>query len=121
MTQLYSYKGAYPYPLPVDMEGYDLNDFLLAPEKPNLLPDEKLEWTGTNWIAVKFNLAETEFKSRDVREERNKLLQESDVYVIKAYELNLPVSQQVIDYRQALRDITTQPGFPWEINWPTQP
>lgn len=24
-------------------------------------------------------------------------------------------------YRQALRDITTQTGFPWEITWPTQP
>jgi hypothetical protein len=24
-------------------------------------------------------------------------------------------------YRQALRDITTQAGFPWTIDWPTQP
>ena len=24
-------------------------------------------------------------------------------------------------YRQALRDITTQTGFPWTITWPTQP
>lgn len=24
-------------------------------------------------------------------------------------------------YRQALRDISDQPGFPWEINWPTEP
>ena len=24
-------------------------------------------------------------------------------------------------YRQALRDITTQDGFPWEITWPTAP
>lgn len=24
-------------------------------------------------------------------------------------------------YRQALRDIPTQPDFPWTINWPTQP
>jgi hypothetical protein len=24
-------------------------------------------------------------------------------------------------YRQALRDITSQTGFPWSINWPTQP
>jgi hypothetical protein len=23
-------------------------------------------------------------------------------------------------FRQALRDITTQAGFPWEITWPTQ-
>jgi len=24
-------------------------------------------------------------------------------------------------HRQALRDITTQPGFPWTIEWPEQP
>jgi len=24
-------------------------------------------------------------------------------------------------YRQALRDLTKQTGFPWEINWPTEP
>lgn len=24
-------------------------------------------------------------------------------------------------YRQELRDITSQPGFPWEITWPTSP
>ena len=24
-------------------------------------------------------------------------------------------------YRQALRDLTTQSGFPWTIEWPTQP
>lgn len=24
-------------------------------------------------------------------------------------------------YRQELRDITSQPGFPWEITWPTAP
>jgi Phage tail assembly chaperone protein len=24
-------------------------------------------------------------------------------------------------YRQALRDITSQPGFPWDITWPVEP
>jgi hypothetical protein len=24
-------------------------------------------------------------------------------------------------YRQALRDITAQSGFPWDTQWPTQP
>ena len=24
-------------------------------------------------------------------------------------------------YRQALRDVPTQSGFPWEVTWPTQP
>ena len=24
-------------------------------------------------------------------------------------------------YRQALRDIPEQPGFPWDVEWPTKP
>jgi hypothetical protein len=28
---------------------------------------------------------------------------------------------QWADYRQALRDVTSQPGFPHEITWPTEP
>ena len=24
-------------------------------------------------------------------------------------------------YRQALRDVTAQPGFPWDVTWPTAP
>jgi hypothetical protein len=24
-------------------------------------------------------------------------------------------------YRQALRDVPSQAGFPWEVQWPTQP
>lgn len=30
-------------------------------------------------------------------------------------------SKEWQDYCQALRDITSQPGFPWEINWPVEP
>ena len=33
-----------------------------------------------------------------------------------------PVDKAVwATYRQALRDITTQTGFPWAVNWPPQP
>jgi hypothetical protein len=30
-------------------------------------------------------------------------------------------SQEWVDYCQAVRDITDQTGFPWEINWPVAP
>lgn len=33
-----------------------------------------------------------------------------------------PVDQAAwATYRQALRDISTQVGFPWEVQWPTEP
>jgi hypothetical protein len=31
------------------------------------------------------------------------------------------VSTPWATYRQALRDLTTQSGFPWEVTWPTEP
>lgn len=56
-----------------------------------------------------------------VRKERDELLAATDWRVIKAYETgsNIPAEWEL--YRQALRDITTQEGFPHDITWPTQP
>jgi hypothetical protein len=53
-----------------------------------------------------------------VRFKRNEKLKESDWTQIP----DVPVDKQAwATYRQALRDITIQTGFPWEITWPTQP
>lgn len=117
MEQLYSYKGSFPYPLPTDMSAYDIDDFILAPDKPNLLPGEVLEWADGSWQVRGPNAAETDFKWHGNRQRRNQLLAESDVYIIRAYETGQSVSQSVIDYRQQLRDITTQPD-PFNIVWP---
>lgn len=120
MADLYSYKGAYPYPLPKDMSGYDINDFTLAPEKPVLSPGEKLEWGGSAWAARPANEAESAIQWQKVRDQRHALLEESDVIVIRNTEDGLHVSQEVKDYRQALRDVTMQSN-PFDITWPVKP
>lgn len=52
------------------------------------------------------------------RNYRNKLLTDSDWTQVA----DAPVDKQAwAIYRQALRDITNQPGFPTEITWPTKP
>jgi hypothetical protein len=63
----------------------------------------------------------TEDQARSVRSERDRLLQETDWIVIKAYERNenIPAAWEV--YRQALRDITLQEGFPFKVTWPDKP
>jgi hypothetical protein len=125
MIELYSYKGAYPYPLPEDMSNYLLEDFVLAPSKPDLLIDEFLDWDGSNWIVRKANASETSIKGQEVRDFRNLLLDKSDIDIIQSYEKSLTGQSvdatSLIIYRQQLRDITTQPGFPWEIVWPEKP
>lgn len=52
---------------------------------------------------------------------RSKLLSESDWVVAKYTELALPIPNEWIVYRQALRDITAQADFPNNIVWPVMP
>lgn len=120
MTQLYSYKGAYPYPLPQDMSHYDIKDFYLAPEAPALLPGQVLEWNLPNWSVRDPNTAELEIQWAAVRVQRDTFLSLSDVYVVRAYENRELVPQATVDYRQALRDVTDQPN-PFAIVWPQAP
>ena len=56
-----------------------------------------------------------------IRKQRDEKLAESDWRMIKAWETQTAVSTEWATYRQALRDVTTQTGFPWEVTWPTQP
>jgi len=59
--------------------------------------------------------------SREVRRTRTKLLSDTDWVVTKSLETGDDVPQAWREYRQALREITEQEGFPLEVNWPTEP
>jgi hypothetical protein len=57
-------------------------------------------------------------QSTSVRTQRGQKLKESDWTQVA----DAPVDQAAwATYRQALRDVTGQEGFPWTITWPTQP
>lgn len=69
----------------------------------------------TNWVITQIPDSEEATK---VREQRNIKLTQSDWTQI----LDAPVDKTTwATYRQALRDVPLQSGFPWSINWPTQP
>ena len=57
-------------------------------------------------------------QAKNVRNSRNQKLAETDWVVIKAMETGTAVPADVAAERQALRDITTQAGFPWTVTWP---
>jgi hypothetical protein len=59
--------------------------------------------------------------SKGIRGFRDKLLAESDWVVTKSLELGEAVPEDWLTYRQALRDITSQEGFPLDVTWPTKP
>jgi hypothetical protein len=72
-------------------------------------------------MVVNAKAAEPARKSVSARGERDKLLSECDWIVIKAKETSTNVPAAWKTYRQELRDITTQEGFPNTITWPTKP
>jgi hypothetical protein len=64
------------------------------------------------------NLKLFEF-TQNIRERRNKLLAESDWTQLK--DVQEPVSSKWQIYRQGLRDLPSQDGFPFNITWPLKP
>jgi len=57
-------------------------------------------------------------QAKSVRQSRGEKLKDSDWTQVN----DAPVDQAAwATYRQALRDVTQQSGFPWTITWPTQP
>lgn len=57
-------------------------------------------------------------QAKSARATRDAKLAATDWMVIKAVEAGAAVPADTVAYRQALRDITSQAGFPWEIVWP---
>jgi hypothetical protein len=74
-------------------------------------------WTQ-QWTTREPTEDETLANATEVRAERNTKLAESDWTQV----LDAPIDQPSWAlYRQALRDLTAQPGFPWTVEWPEAP
>lgn len=57
-------------------------------------------------------------QAKFVRTDRNKRLADCDWTQLP----DAPVDHQAwATYRQALRNVSSQPGFPWDVQWPEEP
>lgn len=65
--------------------------------------------------------AEKEILENEIRKNRDKFLMETDWIVSKSLELGQEIPTEWKTYRQSLRDITKQSGFPYSIEWPSKP
>lgn len=79
------------------------------------------QWTQV-WTVSDASSAEiaerTEQKAAEVRDQRNVRLSDTDWTQVA----DAPVDKSAwAAYRQSLRDISKQTGFPWEITWPEKP
>lgn len=81
------------------------------------------------WVVTQLPVAKTQTEidnddavmASQVRVDRDSRLAETDWRVIKHLELNENIPGVWEVYRQALRDVPAQAGFPWEVNWPVEP
>jgi hypothetical protein len=77
--------------------------WVLRREVVDLTPEQKAEVDDNAAISI--------------RKQRDALLKETDWYGLS--DVTMPT--EIAVYRQALRDITSQDGFPHTITWPTKP
>ena len=86
-------------------------------------PDGNVPFTAEEESEADAGLAKWESEAADrqaaeVRKERNDKLEGSDWTQV----IDAPVDRDAwAVYRQALRDISAQAGFPWTIDWPVAP
>ena len=57
----------------------------------------------------------------EAREKRNALIAETDYMAMPDYPLDDGKRRAVLAYRQALRDVPAQSGFPRRVVWPAKP
>jgi hypothetical protein len=99
----------------------ELTETQVLEEDTPVFSNEDQRWTQV--LRVR-NMTSDEVTSRNdtqaaqVRTDRNTKLSASDWTQVA----DAPIDKAAwATYRQALRDITAQSGFPWTITWPAQP
>ena len=66
---------------------------------------------------IAYNANEGERLSEEIRNQRNRLLSDTDWMALS----DNTMTPEWASYRQALRDITGQAGFPYSVIWPVKP
>jgi len=107
----YGWRPVKGLPKPTDGAGYEYT-------APYTYDAEEDAVYGT-WQQTDIREEIQETRIRQIRKERDELLEESDYAVLP----DAPVTdvEEWKTYRQALRDIPQQPGFPTEVTWPQIP
>ena len=59
--------------------------------------------------------------AKTIRDKRDNLISETDYYLMPDYPSNPQNLEELKVYRQALRDVPKQEGFPRDVHWPDVP
>jgi hypothetical protein len=113
--------------------GYGIFEFTQIPQAPRYtkIAETKPALNANNgiwyqqWETVDMNQDEKNEvnvkQAINVRYQRNGKLQETDWVLLPDSPLSDAMKQTMIVYRQQLRDVTEQSGFPWDVVWPNNP
>ncbi len=94
----------------------------LAPGTPPS-PFSVYDFVARQWYDPRSDQQKYDQQATDMRNERDARLLQSDWTDTASAPARLgePLYTQWQAYRQALRDVTKQPGFPFNVVWPTPP
>lgn len=118
--------GFFIYPVSADRDPLVEDNWLIprgciTTKPPELKEGQKAKWTGKAWTIVEPDpevQVEPVDPSEEVRSKRNYKLTKSDWTQVA----DAPVDKTAwAEYRQKLRDIPQQSGFPTEVDWPVKP
>lgn len=122
---LVSYMGAQPQKLPQEHKGKseaELNTlgFVICPEKPTLAPGQKAIWVNNAWTVEDPTPSELAIKWQAVKNQRDRLLAQSDQWVVDFVGKGQAVPLAIKEYRTALKEIENQPS-PFGLTLPNAP
>lgn len=88
-----------------------------------------VEQSDGSWAheVLKVEISEDQYQSnvnlqkQAVKADRDRMIASTDWIVTKSVEAGTPIPEAWSTYRQALRDIPSQEGFPFNVVWPARP
>lgn len=86
-------------------------------------PNYECAWSNTTfeWVDTRTAEQKNDEASNATIAKRDVLLNESDWIVIRAVDQGTPIPTDWQTYRQSLRDVSEQSGYPFNVVWPISP
>ena len=116
-TNVYEFSQRQGVELKADGKWY--TKYILGPIFVDIPAQDNRPAISANEQLIQHKLQVDKGKAHEVRNQRDLLLKQSDWTQCK--DIGDIISIPWATYRQQLRDVPSQTGFPWTVQWPTKP
>lgn len=107
-------------------------DFYINQKFTDIYPPEAAVWCNTRgdcsiqqvdggYQIIQNPEPDDSMVAKAIRDKRDNLIGETDYYLMPDYPSNPQNLEELKVYRQALRDVPKQEGFPRDVRWPDVP